>query len=165
MNIVNERIRRVRELLCMNQHQMAVNSGLTQRDISRIESGKAKFIPSQFMQFLHRIGVNMNYLYGDKDALPFAHSSTHLNEKYEKEKELFPDDQGINLKKESYKNYHFDSDLLIRLIDNLEGDEGTKEKLKNEFIKLLMELSESKDKIIHLMRHASKAVDPFNRNN
>ena len=150
-------------MLSLNQNEMAIKSGLTQRDVSRIESGKAKFIPNHFMHFLHKTGVNMNYLYGDKDALPFSHTNTHLNDKYGNEKNTFVEGEETNTEKDVGKNYHFNSDRLIELIDKLEGDRETKEKLKNELIRLLMEVSESKDKIIHLMKEFSEMADNLNK--
>ena len=163
MVTINDRIRRVRELLSMNQHEIALRAGLAQRDVSRIENGRAKFIPNEFMHFLHKIGVNMNYLYGDQDALPFSHTSTHLNEKYKIEKETSIQGDKTGIGKEICKDHPLNSGRLIKLIDKLEGDQDAKEKLKNELIRLLIELNQSKDKIIHLMQQLHEMADNLNK--
>ena len=106
----------------------------------------------------------MNYLYGDKDALPFSHTSTHLNEKYENERDVFSEEAETKVMRGTGKNYHFNPDRVLKLIDKLEGDRDTKEKLKNELIRLLMELSESKDKIVQLMYQLSDVINNFNKN-
>ena len=163
MATINDRIRRVRELLSMNQQDIAVRAGLAQRDLSRIENGRAKFIPNELMHFLHKIGVNMNYLYGDQDALPFSHTSTHLNEKYKTEKETSIQDKKNGIGEKIGKDHPLNSGRLLKLIDKLEGDQNAKEKLKNELILLLIELNQSKDKIIDLMQQFDEMADGLNK--
>lgn len=42
---------------------MALKSDFEQKDISRFENGKIKFIPIPFIVFLYQQGINLNWLY------------------------------------------------------------------------------------------------------
>ena len=42
---------------------MAHKSDFEQKDISRFENGKVKFIPIPFIVFLYKQGINLNWLY------------------------------------------------------------------------------------------------------
>lgn len=42
---------------------MALKSDFEQKDISRFENGKVKFIPIPFVVFLYQQGINLNWLY------------------------------------------------------------------------------------------------------
>ena len=105
----------------------------------------------------------MNYLYGDQDALPFSPTSTHLNEKYKIEMETSIKDVKMGVRKEIGKDHPLNSGRLLKLIDKLEGDQDAKEKLKNELIRLLIELNQSKDKIIDLMQQFHEMAEGLNK--
>ena len=48
---------------------MAIKSDFEQKDISRFENGKVKFIPIHYIIFLHQEGINLNWLYSGEGAI------------------------------------------------------------------------------------------------
>lgn len=42
---------------------MAAETKVKQKDISRFEAGKVKFIPNQYLVYLHNKGINLNWLF------------------------------------------------------------------------------------------------------
>lgn len=65
---VFDKLKQARELLNLSQIEAATQAGLDQRDISKLENGKAKFIPSNYIQFLHGKGIDINSLYNEKEG-------------------------------------------------------------------------------------------------
>lgn len=66
MKPIYVKIREIREELGLTQSQIASESGILQKDISRIESGSTKFIPNELIHFLYKKGVNVNLLYDEE---------------------------------------------------------------------------------------------------
>lgn len=58
-----KRLKLCRKQLGFSQAQMALKSNFEQKDISRFENGKVKFIPIPYIIFLHEQGINLNWLY------------------------------------------------------------------------------------------------------
>lgn len=52
MLTVGPRLRRARELLDLNQKEAASLCGIRQRDVSEVENGVKKFIPTPYLSFL-----------------------------------------------------------------------------------------------------------------
>ena len=63
-----QKLREIRATLNLKQDQMASQAGLSQRDISLLENGKKEFIPTRYMQFLNRAGINLNWLFSEDGA-------------------------------------------------------------------------------------------------
>lgn len=59
-----DRLKQARLQIGMNQEETAKTSGLTQKDISLLESGKKKFIPPEYIHFLYKNGTDLNWLFG-----------------------------------------------------------------------------------------------------
>ncbi len=57
------RLKSCRKTLGLSQAQTASKSHFEQKDISRFENGKVKFIPTPYILFLYREGINLNWLY------------------------------------------------------------------------------------------------------
>lgn len=60
---ISNKIKKVRDLLELTQGQFAQESGLSQRDISQIEGGEKKFIPTELIQFLNNRSIDLNWLF------------------------------------------------------------------------------------------------------
>ena len=61
---VNKRIKLVREYLKQNQSEFSFEINVKQKDISRLESGVAKFVPNNVINTLHdKLNVNLNWLF------------------------------------------------------------------------------------------------------
>ncbi|MCG8320976.1 MAG: helix-turn-helix domain-containing protein [Cytophagales bacterium] len=58
-----KRLKSCRKQLGFSQAEMAQKSYFEQKDISRFENGKVKFIPIPYIVFLYRQGINLNWLY------------------------------------------------------------------------------------------------------
>jgi transcriptional regulator with XRE-family HTH domain len=70
MDSVYSRLKRCRELLGFNQSQMADVTDMSQRDISELEAGKKKFIPTDYIQFLNNQGFSLDWIFnGGPDRL------------------------------------------------------------------------------------------------
>ena len=67
--VVFKRLKQCRVHLGLKQAEAAAAAGLSQSDISRLESGRAKLIPNEYMHFLHNQGINLNALFaaGEED--------------------------------------------------------------------------------------------------
>lgn len=62
------KLKEIRDLKGYSQGEMSELSGIIQKDISLLEAGKKKFIPQEYIQFLYKLGVDINSLYDD-DAI------------------------------------------------------------------------------------------------
>lgn len=66
----HERIKEAREILGLNQSQFAKAVGVTQKDVSLIESGNKKFIPNKYISFLVSKNFDLNWLFEDGQKNP-----------------------------------------------------------------------------------------------
>lgn len=65
MNIFFNKLKEARKLLSLSQTEMADSTGISQRDVSQIENGGKEFIPTSYIQFLNKKGVDLSTLYDD----------------------------------------------------------------------------------------------------
>jgi len=65
MSNLPTKLRQCRIDLRLTQEEAATQSGFAQRDISRFEKGRAKTVPNAYMQFLHKMGVDLNSLFDE----------------------------------------------------------------------------------------------------
>jgi transcriptional regulator with XRE-family HTH domain len=72
---IKHNLRKARVLLGFSQSQVAELSGVSQTDISRIETGTRKFIPVEYFAFLASHGIDMNLIFSDEDIQFFNHSN------------------------------------------------------------------------------------------
>ena len=56
-------------MLSLSQSDIEGKTGLSQRDISQLENGKKKFIPTAYIQFLNSKGIPLNLLFDDSFPL------------------------------------------------------------------------------------------------
>ncbi|SMO68134.1 XRE family transcriptional regulator [Solitalea koreensis] len=71
-----------RERAGLTQKQAADRSGLSQRDISQLESGQKKFIPIQYILFLTNIKADLNVIFRHRTSEPInSPSSSKIVEK------------------------------------------------------------------------------------
>jgi len=76
----SEKIRTIRDELGLTQKEFAKGSGLTQRDVSLLESGRRKALPPAFIHFLNKQGVELNSLFDpSKDVHLNVHPNVHPN--------------------------------------------------------------------------------------
>lgn len=68
MSKLPDKLRHCRLSLHLTQEEAALQSGFSQRDISRFEKGRAKTIPNAYMQFLHKAGIDLNSLLDESVA-------------------------------------------------------------------------------------------------
>ena len=62
MKEIGNRIRLARKTLGMTQSQLSLATGMLQKDISRIENGKLKFIPFPLLDGLCSLGIDLNWM-------------------------------------------------------------------------------------------------------
>lgn len=72
MKLLQEKLKGARMAFGLTQADMAASTGLQQKDISALESGKRKFLPNDYILFLYKCGVNLNSLFDDNVSLTFG---------------------------------------------------------------------------------------------
>ncbi|WP_240911297.1 helix-turn-helix domain-containing protein [Yeosuana marina] len=60
-----EKIKKAREMLGLSQSDFAESVGVTQKDVSLLESGNKKFIPNKYIDFLIDKGFDLNTIFDD----------------------------------------------------------------------------------------------------
>lgn len=65
MDTIFIKIKKARELLKLTQVAIADLSGVSQRNVSDMENGSKKFIPTNYIQFLHINGIDINSIFDD----------------------------------------------------------------------------------------------------
>ncbi len=92
-----DKIKEVRKVLSLTQKEIEEGTGLTQRDISFLENGKKKFIPTEYIQFLNTKGVPLDALFDENISLENfieqlnGHLNGHPNGHPEGEKQYTPE--------------------------------------------------------------------------
>ena len=71
-----EKIKEARKLLGLSQAQAALMSNLEQKDISMLESGKKRFIPGEYIQFLYNSGIDLNSLWNPNEKVSLIEDDT-----------------------------------------------------------------------------------------
>jgi phage repressor protein C with HTH and peptisase S24 domain len=83
--LISEKIKLARKLIGVSQSEASIKSGVEQKDISLLESGKKKFVPDEYIQFLYKCGIDLNTLFNPDAELrllgantPVANKPDHL---------------------------------------------------------------------------------------
>ncbi|WP_143813414.1 S24 family peptidase [Parabacteroides provencensis] len=63
--LVYSKLKSARRLLSLSQTEIEKETSLSQRDISQLENGKKKFIPTVYIQYLNKAGVALDMLFND----------------------------------------------------------------------------------------------------
>jgi transcriptional regulator with XRE-family HTH domain len=66
--LISHKLKQVRILLGISQEDAARSCGITQRDISQLENGKKVFIHTQYIQYLHNVGIDLNSLFSESEV-------------------------------------------------------------------------------------------------
>lgn len=156
MGFVNNNIKKYRELKKLNQTQFADLVGLLPSDISRVESGKTKYIHDEIMQYLHNQGVNLNWFYSENnDHIPLYNNSNNTNESTISDNEkMYP------------SMYPFMSPLAEKPKRNAQNnvlnepqEEYPSSRIQNINLELYEELLKSKDELIKSKDEVIKGKD------
>lgn len=67
--LIYSKLKSARRLLSLSQSEIESEVGLSQRDISQLENGKKKFIPTEYIQYLNKAGVDLDALFDDELSL------------------------------------------------------------------------------------------------
>ena len=65
--LIYSKLKELRAFLKLTQKDIQDATGLSQRDISQLENGEKKFIPTSYIQFLNKKNIPLNLLY-DEDV-------------------------------------------------------------------------------------------------
>lgn len=63
--LINNKLKIARQHVGVNQTEAAESIGVTQRDISQLESGEKKFIPTEYIQYLNNKNIPLEMLFND----------------------------------------------------------------------------------------------------
>lgn len=63
--LIYSKLKIARKLLSLSQREIEECVGLSQRDISLLENGKKKFIPTEYIQFLNKKGIDLEGLFNE----------------------------------------------------------------------------------------------------
>lgn len=118
MSHLHAKIKQCRIDLGLTQEEMAGASGFAQRDISRFETGRAKTVPNDFIQFLHKEGVDLNRLFDETvEASPNASLIASLNSQNQNESYI----SDINLTV-SHRAENRDKERILVATQDLSGN-------------------------------------------
>ncbi len=67
--ILTEKLKKARKLLGETQAIAGKNSGVAQRDISYLEAGKKKYLPTEYILYLQKKGFDLNTLFDETKEL------------------------------------------------------------------------------------------------
>lgn len=67
--LIYNKLKLIRKLLSLSQAEIERETGLSQRDISQLENGKKKFIPTAYIQYLNKRGIPLELLFDDDLSL------------------------------------------------------------------------------------------------
>jgi len=88
MDKIHIKLLKARKLLGLTQIQIKDLCGIEQHKLSDIERGKSKFIPNEYMEFLHIQGIDLNTIFNDSfdvsmrdndRVIPINTNVSHLN--------------------------------------------------------------------------------------
>lgn len=63
METIGSRLKTARRKLNLSQEKFAADAGVLQKDVSLMESGRKKFIPTEYISYLSKQGIDLNWLY------------------------------------------------------------------------------------------------------
>lgn len=75
---VYEKIKEARNILGLKQSELADIIGVSQKDVSKVESGQRKFIPQEYIRFFVDYGFDLNSIFDDQAALKKLVDPTHV---------------------------------------------------------------------------------------
>jgi transcriptional regulator with XRE-family HTH domain len=64
---IYSKLKAAREMLDLSQKRAAEDSGMLQKDLSRLENGKRVHIPNRYLSFLHQKGLDINSIFSDSE--------------------------------------------------------------------------------------------------
>jgi len=72
---IYHRVKEARKLLKMTQKELSDAIGISQKDVSLLESGKKSFIPTEYIQYLYTMNIDINSLYEKEGEVRFLTDS------------------------------------------------------------------------------------------
>ncbi|MGJ7030954.1 hypothetical protein [Niabella hirudinis] len=67
--VLAEKLKKARKLLGETQAVAGTNSGVAQRDISYLEAGKKKYLPTEYILYLQKKGFDLNTVFDETKEL------------------------------------------------------------------------------------------------
>lgn len=91
--ILAEKLKKARKLLGETKAVAGKNSGVAQRDISYLEAGKKKYLPTEYIAYLQKNGFDLNTLFDETKELATIEKNTGkeiqaLKKKIDQQEEL-----------------------------------------------------------------------------
>lgn len=148
---VNERLKEARLKLNLSQSDVERLSGINQKDISRMESGLAKNIRNEYIHFLYKNDINLNFIFTGEGEI-FLHNSNNLlkNENLEKYKNVDVEDDNLNDNLPDNPRYDLDPNEALKWIEEKKDKHPTKttNSTESEYLQFLKQEITFKNKII-----------------
>lgn len=118
--LISNKLKLIRKVLSLSQSDIESETGLSQRDISQLENGKKKFIPTAYIQFLNKKNIPLNLLFDDSLLLQdFEEAITGLASSDCKENcKVSPENAPEDGKTNSTENNKSNGNLKGNLIGN-----------------------------------------------
>lgn len=101
MNLA-EKLKAARKLFGDTQSVAGKKSGVAQRDISYLESGKKKYLPTEYILYLQKNGIDLNTLFEETKEMKTIEKDLEGIVK-ELQKQLSEKDELISLHKDAIK--------------------------------------------------------------
>ncbi|MDN5216313.1 hypothetical protein QQ020_29870 [Fulvivirgaceae bacterium BMA12] len=121
------RLKSCRKTLGLSQAQMASKSHFEQKDISRFENGKVKFIPIPYILFLYQQGINLNWLYTGDSSPWLKDQADPGREGAENHQSAIPIEiqKKLDDQKEKLLTLQVENKMLKKQIKELKGERKT----------------------------------------
>jgi transcriptional regulator with XRE-family HTH domain len=123
MDKVHIKIKKARLLLSLTQSQVKDLCGVEQDKISNIENGKTKFIPNEYIEFLHINGIDLNSIFDDSFDVKMLNTENALKEpipKYSKTEKCFKCEEKEKLILSQQKTINTQSEFIDLLKDTIQ---------------------------------------------
>lgn len=69
MTLISSKIKAIHKLLDFKQSDVSMLTGIKQEEISRLLNGKKRFLPTEYMIFLHNHNISLNWLIDDSQPV------------------------------------------------------------------------------------------------
>lgn len=159
---LHHKIRLVRKELGLNQVELSEKLDISQNEVSRMESGKKKFVPNYFIQFLIDNNFDLNSFF-DKDYNGVKRQSSDENKSLVLDEHIFDKEDDMNTLARFFLTYEKElrEDMLLgKIIKDIEK-QGENSFLKAAIEKLKTENNEKtlwiKDYLLSIKTQTSES--------
>lgn len=129
-------------LLSLNQREAAEEAGINHAAVRLLERGEKKCIPPEYLQFLHKKGIDINWIFNDSSDISLIFRKDAQNISSEEKNglllNLYDENPQSRLPENSHNMKTEKNDVLYKCVFNFEND---LQKISEQITKLNLKLS------------------------